>query len=165
MTNAAPTNLRDIYLAELQELRSAENLMTQALPRLASRATNSALAGMLNGDIEETRSHCERLDTILARHGGESEEHRDQSMGTLLAEAQKWAAMIDDAKSRDAALIASAQRLQHYEIAIYGSLVTWARQLGYQDDLPVLLEILEEEKDADRKLTELATNQVNPAAA
>jgi len=165
MAEAALTNLNDIYLAELQELRSAEELMTQALPQLASRATNAALAGMLNEDVGETRSHRERLDGILARHGSDGEEHRDQSMGTLLAEAQKWAAMIDDPQSRDAALIASAQRLQHYEIAIYGSLATWARQLGYHDDLPVLLDVLEEEKQADRKLSELATNLVNPAAA
>jgi ferritin-like metal-binding protein YciE len=165
MAEAALTNLHDIYLAELQELRSAEDLMTEALPQLASRATNSALVGMLNEDAGETRSHSERLDTILARHGSDGEEHRDQSMGTLLAEARKWVAMIDDPQSRDAALIASAQRLQHYEIAIYGSLVTWARQLGYQDDVPVLLEILEDEKQADRKLSELATNLVNPAAA
>jgi len=165
MADQAFRNLHDIYLSEMQELRSAEDLMTNALPELAGRATNGELSRMLNDDVAETRSHRDRLDGILQKHGGNPTENRDRSMATLIDEARKWSGMIEDADCRDAALIASAQRLQHYEIAVYGSLATWAKQLGYQDDMPVLLEILDEEKNADRKLTDLAKSLVNPAAA
>ena len=77
-------------------------------------------------------------------------------MEAILAEAKRWAAMVEDRDLRDAGLIASAQRVEHYEIAVYGTLATWAKQLGLQEDLRILLEILDEEKRTDDNLTELA---------
>lgn len=90
--------------------------------------------------------------------------HEDQSMRGLVAEGKKWALMLDDPALRDAALIASAQRIEHYEIAVYGTLACWAKQLELQDDLDTLLVILEQEKAADDALTECAKLEVNPKA-
>ncbi|WP_349370645.1 DUF892 family protein [Salinarimonas sp.] len=161
----AVSHLRDLYLEELQEMRSAEDLMTNAMPKLARQATHTGLSKMLEDDVADTRAHRERLEAILTRHGANPREHRDQSMAALVAEAEKWAGQIDDPECRDTALIASAQRLQHYEIAAYGSLATWAKQLGFQEDLDQLLAILDEEKRADETLTDLAKSVVNPSAA
>ena len=92
-------------------------------------------------------------------------EHVDQAMQAMLKEAEKWAGMVQDEDLRDAGLIASAQRVEHYEIAVYGSLATWAKQLGLDEDLQALLGILEEEKRTDDRLSTLAKRVVNPDAA
>jgi ferritin-like metal-binding protein YciE len=86
-------------------------------------------------------------------------------MQAMLQEAEKWASMVQDQNLRDAGLIASAQRVEHYEIAVYGSLATWAKQLGLDDDLQVLLAILEEERRTDERLSRLAKRMINPDAA
>lgn len=86
-------------------------------------------------------------------------------MEAILAEADRWAGMVEDRDLRDAGVIASLQRIKHYEIAVYGTLATWANQLGDENDLTVLHEILEEEKHADQMLTDLAKSVVNPDAA
>jgi ferritin-like metal-binding protein YciE len=86
-------------------------------------------------------------------------------MQAMLQEAEKWANMVQDRDLRDAGLIASAQRVEHYEIAVYGSLATWAKQLGLEEDLQVLLAILEEEKRTDERLSMLAKRMINPDAA
>ena len=91
--------------------------------------------------------------------------HVDQAMQAMLREAEKWATMVQDRDLRDAGIIASAQRVEHYEIAVYGSLATWAKQLGLDEDLPALLDILEEEKRTDESLSTLAKRVVNPDAA
>ena len=158
------TDFRKLYVTELQEARSVEEQIAQALPRLVEAASAPALKDMLNDDVSEVRSQVERLTTLVDAHGVEPREHKDQSMQTILAEAEKWAGMIEDPALRDAALIASAQRIQHYEIAVYGSLATWAKQLKL-DDLETLVSILEEEKGADAKLTELAKRSINLDAA
>jgi ferritin-like metal-binding protein YciE len=85
-------------------------------------------------------------------------------MQAMIQEAEKWAGMVQEPALRDAGLIASAQRVEHYEIAIYGTLATWAKQLGLQQDLQTLHEILDQEKQADTKLTDLAKANVNPTA-
>lgn len=162
---ASLDNLRDLYVAELVELRSAEEMMSETMGALGEHAQDDELARALKDDVSETRRHAERIDALIERHGGRPGESRDQAMAAMLSEARKWADMIDRSECRDAALIASVQRVQHYEIAVYGSLATWAKQLGHEDDLSVLLEILEEEKRADEKLTQLAKRAVNPKAS
>ena len=158
-------NLKQIYLSELQEQRSAEEQLVEALPKMAEMAHDAALEAALEQHLGETRAQLGRLDGILEKHGVEPREHSDRSMQTLIAEAEKWAKMIDDPEVRDAGMIASAQRVEHYEIAVYGTLATWAKQLGLEDDMNILLSILEEEKEADEKLTALAKKKVNPEAA
>jgi ferritin-like metal-binding protein YciE len=158
-------NLKQIYISELQEQRSAEEQLIQALPKMSEMAHDAALASALQEHLRETRTQLDRLDEILSRHGAEPRGHQDRSMTTILGEAGKWAMMIDDPDPRDAGLIASAQRIEHYEIAVYGTLATWARQLGLNEDMDVLLAILEEEKQADWKLTALAKRKINAEAA
>jgi ferritin-like metal-binding protein YciE len=157
-------SLKQIYVSELQEQRSAEEQLIQALPKMSEMAHDAALGAALQEHLRETRTQLDRLDEVLSRHGAEPREHRDRSMETILGEAGKWAMMIDDPEPRDAAMIASAQRIEHYEIAVYGTLATWAKQLGLNEDMRVLLSILEEEKAADAKLTELAKKEVNREA-
>ena len=158
-------NFREMYIAELQELRSVETQLVEALPKMANMASHPELKQAIQAHLEETRKQQSRLDEVLRRCGAEPREHVDQAMQAMLKEAEKWANMVQDADLRDAGLIASAQRVEHYEIAVYGSLATWAKQLGLQEDLQVLHAILEEEKRADEKLSALAKREVNPDAA
>ena len=106
-----------------------------------------------------------RVEEILRRHSTEPREHVDQAMQAMLQEAEKWANMVQDRDLRDAGIIASAQRVEHYEIAVYGSLATWAKQLGLDEDMQALLAILEEEKRTDERLSRPAKRVVNPDAA
>lgn len=158
-------NFREMYLTELQELHSVEAQLVEALPRMADMASHPELKQALQTHFDETRSQQSRLDEILRRHGVDPRAHVDQAMQAMLKEAEKWANMVQDQDLRDAGLIASAQRVEHYEIAVYGSLATWAKQLGLDDDLQALLGILEEEKRTDDKLSTLAKRVVNPDAA
>jgi ferritin-like metal-binding protein YciE len=156
---------REMYTAELQELRSVEAQLVEALPRLADMASHPELKQAIQAHLDETRWQQSQLDEILRRHGAEPRGHVDQTMQAMLKEAEKWAHMVPDQDLRDAGLIASAQRVEHYEIAVYGSLATWAKQLGLDEDLPALLDILEEEKRTDESLSTLAKRVVNPDAA
>jgi ferritin-like metal-binding protein YciE len=157
-------NLKQIYISELQEQRSVEEQLTEALPKMVEMANDQALADAFEKHLGETRSQLGRLDGILEKHGASPREHTDRSMQAIIAEAEKWAKMIDDREARDAGLIASAQRVEHYEIAVYGTLATWAKQLGLEEDMNQLLGILEEEKSADETLTGIAKRTINPQA-
>ncbi|MFW5655021.1 MAG: ferritin-like domain-containing protein [Roseicyclus sp.] len=157
--------LQDLYIAELQEARSVESQLSEALPKMMEAASSGDLRRALEDHLGETRSQLGKVDEILERHGAEARAHRDQSMQTILAEAEKWAGKIDDPDCRDAALIASAQRIEHYEIAVYGTLATWAKQLDLEEDAATLGAFLAEEKSADDRLTGLAKSDVNPEAA
>lgn len=157
-------DLLDMYVTELQELRSVEDQLVEALPNLAGAVNHRELKRVIQDHAKETRSQRDRLDKVLQRHGAEPREHVDQSMQAMLREADRWAKMVSSSV-RDAGVIASAQRVEHYEIAVYGTLATWAKQLGLNDDVDELLAILEEERQADEKLTALAKQLVNPDAA
>jgi ferritin-like metal-binding protein YciE len=158
-------DFRQMYVAELQELRSVEEQLIHALPRMSNMAQHPDLKQAIMDHWEETRGQRERLDEVLRQHQVNPREHQDSSMEAILAEAKRWATMVEDRDLRDAGLIASAQRVEHYEIAVYGTLATWAKQLGLQEDLRILLEILDEEKRTDEALTELAKQIINPDAA
>lgn len=156
--------LKDLYMAEIQEARSVEAQLSEALPKMMDAASAGDLKGALESHLGETRSQLERMDEMLGRHGTDTRAHSDQSMQRIIAEAEKWAGMVDDPACRDAGLIASAQRIEHYEIAVYGTLATWAKQLGLEEDAETLRTILAEEKSADDTLTELAKTAVNQEA-
>jgi ferritin-like metal-binding protein YciE len=158
-------SLRDLYIAELQEIRSVEGQLVEALPRMADVAGHPELKQGIQTHLEETRAQQSHVEEILRRHNAEPREHVDQAMQAMLQETEKWANMVQDRDLRDAGLIASAQRVEHYEIAVYGSLATWAKQLGLKDDLQALLAILEEEKRTDERLSALAKRMINPDAA
>jgi ferritin-like metal-binding protein YciE len=159
------TSLRDLYIAELQEIRSVEEQLVETLPKMADVAGHPELKQGIQTHLEETRAQQARVEEILRRHSTEPREHVDQAMQAMLQEAEKWANMVQDRDLRDAGIIASAQRVEHYEIAVYGSLATWAKQLGLDEDVQALLAILEEEKRTDERLSQLAKRMINPDAA
>ena len=158
-------DFRQMYVAELQELRSVEDQLVQALPKMAQAAQHSQLRQAIQTHLEETRSQRDRLDGLLRGHNASPREHQDASMQAIVREADRWARMVSDPDCRDAGLIASAQRVEHYEIAVYGTLATWAKQLGLEEDQRTLHAILEEEKRTDERLTDLAKRVINPEAA
>src|SRR3954468_24799837 len=158
-------DFRQMYVTELQELCSVDAQLVDALPKMAEVANHPELKQAIQSHLEETRAQRDRLDEVLRRHGAEAREHVDQSMQAIVREAEKWAKMVQDPDLRDAGLIASAQRVEHYEIAVYGTLATWAKQLGLDEDERTLHTTLEEEKRTDERLTGLAQRIVNPDAA
>ncbi len=133
-------DFRAMYTAELQEACSVEAQLVEALPKMAETANGSELKQALRMHLEETRGHQQRVEGLLRAHGVGTREHTDQSMQAMINEAGKWAGMVQQPTLRDAGLVASAQRVEHYEIAIYGTLATWAKQLGLQEDLRTLHE-------------------------
>jgi ferritin-like metal-binding protein YciE len=156
--------LEEMYIAELQELASAERQLAECLPRLAKVASHPVLKGVLLAHREETETQIDRLETILEQHDASPEEHIDQAMQALVHETEKVLPMLKGNKIRDAGLIASVQRLKHYEIATYGTVAALAGELQFRDDEQILHEALEEEKMADNSLTMLATREINPDA-
>jgi ferritin-like metal-binding protein YciE len=154
-------NFRELYRIELQELRSVEHQLVAALPKMAQAAQHPRLKQAIEAHLNETRAQRDQLDGLLKRHGADPREHQDGSMQAIIREADRWARQVQDPECRDAGLIASAQRIVHYEIAVYGTLATWAKQLGEEEDLTALHAILEEEKRTDEKLTELAKSVIN----
>ncbi len=153
-----------VYVSELQELRSVEAQLVQALPKMAQAAKHPELKQALEQHLEETRSHQQQVEAILRRRGAEPREHVDQAIQAIIREAEKMMQMLQDPDLRDAEMIGSAQRVEHYEIAAYGTLATYAKGLGREDDARVLHTILEQEKKADALLTQIAEGIVNPDA-
>jgi ferritin-like metal-binding protein YciE len=157
-------NFKDMYLAELQELVSVEDQLADALLRMAAAASHPALRDALVDHHAETAAQKERLVSILRKHGAIPTAHTDQGMQALISETKKMLTMLKGDDLRDAGLIASVQKLEHYEIAAYGSAAALAGQLELRDDQRMLYQSLEEEKEADALLTDIAKGEVNADA-
>jgi ferritin-like metal-binding protein YciE len=140
-------NLQDLYVDQLQDLYSAENQLVQALPKMASAAYTDALRQGFQKHLEQTRTHVNRLEQIFTRMG---------TRAGVIQEGEEAIALEGDPKVRDAALIAAAQRVEHYEIAGYGTVRTYAKELGFSSDSSLLQKTLDEEGETDKKLTSLA---------
>jgi ferritin-like metal-binding protein YciE len=158
------TSFKDLYITELQELASLEGQLVEALQRMVKAASHSSLKNALKHHREQTQAQKQRLESILKKHGASSRAHTDQTMQALINETEKMIAMVKGDDLRDAALIASAQKVEHYEIAAYGVVASLAGQLDLRDDQRLLHESLQEEKEADAELTKLAKSEVNQAA-
>jgi ferritin-like metal-binding protein YciE len=158
------SNFKDMYLAELQELVSVEGQLADALLRMAGAASHPALRRALLHHRAETETQRERLMTILLKHGANPTAHTDQAMQALVTETKKMLTILKIDDLRDAGLIASAQKLEHYEIAAYGTAAALAGQLGLRDEQKMLHLSLEEERRIDALLTQLAKRKVNPDA-
>lgn len=158
------STFKDMYLAELQELVSVEEQLAEALLRMAAAASHPALKDALVDHHAETIGQKERLLAILRTHGVEPGAHVDQAMEALIRETRKMLGMLEGDDLRDAGLIASVQKLEHYEIAAYGSAAALAGQLDLRDDQMLLHDSLLEEKEADALLTDIAKGEVNPDA-
>jgi ferritin-like metal-binding protein YciE len=158
------TNFKNMYIAELQELVSMEGQLADELPRMAEVASHPSLKNILMHHRDETQVQRQRLESILQKHGANPRAHIDQAMQALVNETEMMLVMLEGNDLRDAGLIASAQKLEHYEIAAYGTVAALAGQLDLRDDQQVLHQSLEEEKQADVRLTKLAKREVNPDA-
>jgi len=155
------SNFKNMYLAELQELVSVEAQLADVLLRMAGAASHPALKRALIHHRAETETQKERLVTILLKHGADPTAHTDQAMQALIAETRKMITMLKGDDLRDAGLIASAQKLEHYEIAAYGTAAALAGQLELRDEQKMLHMSLEEERQVDTLLTQLAKREVN----
>jgi ferritin-like metal-binding protein YciE len=157
-------SFKDMFVAELQELTSVEGQLADALLRMAGAASHPALKRLLVHHRAETETQRERLMTILEKHGADPTAHVDQAMQALVTETMKMLAMLKTDDLRDAGLIASAQKIEHYEIAAYGTAAALAGQLDLRDEQKMLHLSLQEEKRVDILLTKLAKGEVNPDA-
>jgi ferritin-like metal-binding protein YciE len=158
------SSFKDMYLAELQELASAEGQLAQSLLQMAEIASHPALKDALVHHRQKTEVQKERLVSLLLKHGADPTAHTDQAMQALIHETEKMVSMLKGNDLRDAGLIASAQRLEHCEIAAYGTAAALAGQLDLRDDQQTLHRSLEEEKQTDVLLTQLAKSEINPDA-
>jgi ferritin-like metal-binding protein YciE len=154
-------SFKDMYIAELQELMNLEGQLAGALIRMAEVASHASLKNALIHHREQTQLQRRRLESILEKHGANPRAHVDQAMQALINETEKMLTMLNGNDLRDAALIASAQKFEHYEIAAYGTAAALAGQLDLRHDQNLLHQSLEEEKQADAVLTKLAKGEVN----
>jgi ferritin-like metal-binding protein YciE len=157
--------LQDLFIHELKDLYSAETQLVKALPKMAKAATHDDLKAGFEQHLEETKTHVERLNQIAEMCETKLTGHKCKAMQGLIEEGSD---LIDeDAEDtvRDAGLIGAAQRVEHYEIAGYGTARALAQQLGHDEAAGLLGETLEEEKATDEKLTDLAESIVNVEAA
>ena len=148
---------KDMYLAELQELLSAESQLGDLLKRAAEAASHPSLKDALKRHCLETLQQGDRVRSILQKHGADAQVHTDQAMQAIVAEAEKMMRILQGDDLRDAGLIASAQKIEHYEIAAYGTAKTLAGQLDLGEVKNLLDETLGEEGKADKLLTSIAT--------
>jgi ferritin-like metal-binding protein YciE len=155
------STFKDMFLAELQELVDVEAQLADALLRMAGAASHPALKRVLVHHRAETETQEARLVTILEKHGADPAAHIDQGMQALIVETKKMLTMLKADDLRDAGLIASAQKIEHYEIAAYGTAAALAGQLDLRDEQKMLHLSLEEERRFDALLTQLAKREVN----
>lgn len=160
----ATQSLKDLYLDELRDLFDAEQQILQTLPGMTSAATSPALKRVFQDHLEQTRVQTERLELIFRQLGQPGHGTRCAGMAGLLKESQERLQESAPGEVRDAALIGAAQRVEHYEIASYGVARTYAQQLGAWDQADLLQQTLEEEGEADHRLTAIAEGGINEAA-
>ncbi len=156
MATKSLNSLHDLYVEQLKDLYSAETQLMDALPQMASAANDSDLKDAFNQHLQETRNQADRLQRIFNRLNEAPNGVTCKAMEGLVKEGQEVINMPGDPTVKDAALIAAAQRIEHYEIAGYGSVRTYADILGYGEDENFLQQTLNEEGNADDKLTNLA---------
>lgn len=153
--------LHDLYIHELKDLYSAEKQIIKALPKMAKAANNAKLADGFKKHLEETKEHAVRLEKILKSHEETTRGPKCKGMEGVLKEGDEMIEEEADEEVRDAGLIAAAQRVEHYEMAGYGTARTYAELLGDKEGAKLLQKTLNEEAQTDEKLTKLATSTVN----
>jgi ferritin-like metal-binding protein YciE len=162
--NEMSNDLHKLFLDELADIYNAEQQLTKALPKLAKTAKNDALREAFQQHLEETENHISRLDQVFETLGESMKRKKCKGMEGLLEEGEEVISEQKNSEALDAGLIISAQKVEHYEIASYGSLCSWAEQMGHSDALELLRQTLDEEKAADEKLTEVAETVANTQA-
>lgn len=157
--------LEELFVYELRDLLSAEHQILKALPKMAKAASHPELRTAFEGHLRESQEHINRLEQVLEQFGGVGRTVRCAGMEGLLNEGKKILDADGEGSVIDAALIAIAQKVEHYEIACYGCVRTWANQLGFNEAQQTLRQTLNEEKMADTQLNQLAQEMINAEAA
>jgi ferritin-like metal-binding protein YciE len=158
-------SMDDLFVHTLRDIYYAEKRILKALPEMIEKASDAGLKQGFQTHLGETKNHVQRLEQVFRMHGVEAKGVNCPAIDGIIEEAEDIAGEVDDKNVLDAALIAAAQAVEHYEITRYGSLVAWAKQLGRQDSATVLQNSLDEEKATDAKLTSLAERRINRRAA
>ena len=157
--------LHDLFVHDLSDIYSAEKQLSKALPKMARAATDPMLAQAFTDHLAETHGQIERIDQIVETMQIKLKRIKCAAMEGLVEEGKEVIEEVEEGPVRDAALIGGAQKVEHYEIASYGTIAALAKQLGYKAALPLLIETLDEEKATDEKLTMLAKGGGNAKAA
>lgn len=157
-------SMQKLYLEELRDLYDAENQLVEALPKMAENAAHKELKTAFQEHLAVTREQVRRLETIFDNLGEKPTGKKCKGMQGLLEEGQEIMKQKGDPDVKDAAMISAAQRVEHYEIAAYGSARTYANELGLKDHADLLQRTLDEEGNTDKRLTQLAESRVNKHA-
>jgi ferritin-like metal-binding protein YciE len=150
-------SLQDVFETQLGDLYDAEKQLVEALPKVAAAAYSDQLREAINAHLQETRGHVQRLELIIGQSGLSVPTERCEAMQGILREGDEVIEATGDPTAKDAALIASAQRVEHYELAGYGTARTLAGELGFSEAENLLSQTLDEESNADKLLTKIAT--------
>jgi ferritin-like metal-binding protein YciE len=159
------SGLRELFINELKDIYWAEEALVKAIPKMISNATSPELIGALQDHLAVTEKQLMRLDEVFRSIGEKTSAKKCEAMAGLVEEAEELMSEIEDGVVRDAAIISAAQKVEHYEIASYGTLVSFANTLGEYDAAELLEETLNEEKRADETLSEIAMSSINEEAA
>ena len=158
-------SLRDLLLEELRDLHNAEKLLVDALPKMSEAATSADLKSAFDHHLRQTQEHVSRLESIFSHLGEKPTGETCEAMKGLIKEGESFVQAKGNMDVRDAGLIGAAQRVEHYEMAGYGTARALARRLGDERVAEVLQKTLNEEAEANEKLTSIAERQVNVSAA
>jgi len=165
MKKGAPLmSLHDLFIVKLCELYDVETMITKAIPKMVKSAENEDLQQLLEEHLEETEVQIERLDEVFEKLGEPVKSKKSASIKGMITDAEVMMKMKGEPTVKDAAIIAAAQAVEHYEIACYGTVVTWAELMEHDEVAELLEETLNEEKMADEKLTALAEDIINAEA-
>jgi ferritin-like metal-binding protein YciE len=159
------TSLEDLLVDQLRDLYNAETQLIKALPKMAKAATNTELEAGFQKHLEQTRHHAERLEQVLEKLGQRAKGKKCYAMESLIEEGQEMMGEDAEPDVLDAGLIATAQKVEHFEIAGYGTVCAWAEQVGHHDVLDLLRQTLQEEKETNEKFTHVAESMVHIHAA
>ena len=162
----AVDNFRELFEIGLRYAYDCEQkLVKKGIPTMIEASSSQELRSALQQHLEETRSHVTRLEQVFSAIGADAETEDNDIVDEMMSATKDMADEIDESVLRDAALIVSGNQVEHYEMAVYGSLVAFARQLGLNDAVRLLEQTLTEEKNADAKLSQIGESSINPRAA
>jgi ferritin-like metal-binding protein YciE len=157
--------MNDLFVHQLKDIYYAEKRIIGALPQMIEKATSPELKSAFESHLGETRNHVRRVEQVFQMHGVTPETVDCPAIDGIIDEADEVAGDVEDKRVLDAALIAAAQAVEHYEMTRYGTLIAWAKQLGRNDCVSLLAQTLDEEKETDKKLTTMAESGLNRRAA
>jgi ferritin-like metal-binding protein YciE len=151
-------SLHELYIKELHDLYDAENQIVKALPKMIEASNSSQLRSALSDHLEQTKDQLVRLEQVFRLHNEEAEGETCKGISGIINEGKDIVKHDENPDVRDAGIISAAQRVEHYEMAAYGTVRTWAQQMGHTEAAELLQQSLDEEGEADKRLTEIAMN-------